>query len=74
MMTDDTRRFVRMLLSAIVAGIMGAGSILLTSLTPEGAMKPGAILIAGITGIMFVCKDIQSCLMTPPQGPGGEAK
>lgn len=68
-MNPNTARILRMFLSSLVAGIMGAGGILLSSMTETGATKPGTWLIAGVSFAMFVAKDIQSSLSTAPTIP-----
>ena len=66
-MTVQAARFVRALLSALTAGLMGTGTVILGSMTDTGQVKPGTWLIAGVSGVMFACKDLQSSLSTPPQ-------
>jgi hypothetical protein len=69
-MTPNTARLLRMAVSALTTGLMGAGTLLLGSMTGDGQVKPGAWLIATVSGIMFLCKDLQASLSTPPHLTG----
>ena len=66
-MTVQGRRIARLIVSAITSGLMGAGTVVLGAVTGEGTVKPGTWLIAGVSGIMFVCKDLQASLSKPPR-------
>jgi hypothetical protein len=66
-MAQQTRRLIRLLVSAFVSGVIAAGSVILGSVSAEGAVKPGTWLIAGVMGITATCKDLQSSLSEPPQ-------
>jgi len=68
-MSPTTARMLRMVLSAIVAGLMGAGSVVLGSVSAEGQVKPGVWMIAGVSGVMFACKDVQAYLAQGPIQP-----
>jgi hypothetical protein len=62
----ESRRLVRLILSAFVAGVIAAGGVILGSVTAEGGVKPGTWLISGVMGLTALCKDIQSTLSSPP--------
>jgi len=59
-------RTIRMIISALIAGMMGAGAIVLGNMTAEGALKPGAEIIALVTGVMLALKDVQAYLSNSP--------
>lgn len=64
--TSGRARFARMVISSLVAGLLGIGSNLLTALNASGTIPKGTLLIALITGGMLTLKDIQAYLSTPP--------
>ena len=65
-MTPATARLIRMLISSLVAGLMGVGSNVLTAMTSTGEVPKGALTIAIITGGMLMLKDLQAYLSQPP--------
>lgn len=65
-MTDDARRYLRMAVSALTTGLMGAGTTVLGSVSEGGEVKAGTWTIAGVSLIIFICKDLQASLSQPP--------
>lgn len=63
-MTDNTRRVVRLIVSALVAGIAGAVQGLLQA--QEFTSK--AWIIAGLTFVLLAANSVQSSLSEPPKG------
>lgn len=73
-MTSNATRLIRLVLSALVAGVMGAGTYLLgAGVMTDGTLKPGTTLIATILGVMALAKDVQSYLSTVPIMPAPPA-
>jgi hypothetical protein len=66
-MSADTRRLIRCLLSALVAGVIAGGSVILGSVSADGQVKPGTWLIAGVMCLTALAKDMQASLSTPPE-------
>ena len=69
-MNPETARWIRMSISALTSGIIGAAGIVLQA-TASGEIKGITWTIAGITGIMLLAKDLQSYLSQPPPSLGG---
>lgn len=65
-MTDNVRRLMRMIVSAVLAGIVGAGTNLLTSITSSGEIHAGAWTIATVTFVVLAGQNLQSALSEPP--------
>ena len=63
----EIARYIRMGLSSLANGVIGASGILLAAATgTAGTIPESAWLIAGITGVMLCAKDIQAYLSQPP--------
>ena len=56
----------RVILSAVIAGLISMGGVVLATATQPGGMTGTAWLIAGVTGVITAGKDIQSFLAHPP--------
>lgn len=69
-MKPNTARFIRMLISAMIAGVIGAGGVILTAINAQGEVSRGTQTVAIITGLILAFKDVQAYLAQPPQGPG----
>ena len=67
-----SRRFVRLIASAIgAAGVAGGGAIA-TAITATSAPPSEATLwFAAALAIVALCKDVQASLSEPPTLPGG---
>lgn len=74
-MDTETRRLLRMVMSALSSGIIAAGGVILGAvsssqssalLTEEGGLNVVTWITAGVTGVVAVFKDIQSGLSSPP--------
>lgn len=72
-MTPDTARWIRMVLSAFLAGFTAGGALLLNSLSDKGELTTRAIIVAIITGLMMMAGDVKSFLSQPPPSLGGTA-
>lgn len=70
LMSPSTARICRMLISSLVAGMIGVGSNLLTAINAQGDISRGALTVAIVTGVILSLKDVQAYLAQPPQGPG----
>ena len=68
---SETARLVRMVISSVVAGMIGIGSNLLTALNAntQGEISKGTITVAVVTGAILMLKDIQAYLSQPPAAP-----
>jgi predicted glycosyltransferase len=55
-----------MVVSSLMAGIIGVGSNLLTAVTAAGEVPPGAKKVAIVTGVIMVAKDVQAYLSQAP--------
>ena len=60
------RHIVRLIVSALTSGGIAAGSVILGAVSAEGQLKAGTWILASVTGVMAICKDIQSWLSSPP--------
>jgi hypothetical protein len=67
-MTDGTRKTIRLVVSAFMTGIVGAGTNVLTAVTSSGEIPKSALVIASIAGIVLTAKNIESSLSEPPRG------
>lgn len=65
-LSPGAARTIRMLISAIIAGVMGVGSNILTAINSSGQLQQGALTVAIITGLLLTLKDIQAYLSQPP--------
>ena len=66
-MENETRRLLRMIVSALSSGIIAAGGVILGAVGQEGDIKPSVWVLSGVTGVVAMFKDVQSLLSTPPQ-------
>lgn len=66
-LSPATARYLRMALSALSSGVIGAIAVLLTAATDAtGDISQRAVLISLLTGISLMFKDVQAYLSTPP--------
>ena len=65
-MGDAVRRLVRLIVSAIVAGLLASCGSLITALQSGGAITPNVKWTAIVLGITALCVSVQSSLSQPP--------
>ena len=53
-------------LSAVIAGIIAGGGVLLASGITDTGLSSKGVWIAGITGVLAMLKDLQAFLRPPP--------
>ena len=63
-MTDNTRRVIRLIVSAMVAGLAGG----VQGLLQAQELNEKSWIIAGLTFVLLTCNSVQSSLSEPPKG------
>lgn len=66
-MADFTRRYIRMVLSALVAGVLASCTALMTALQGDGDISTRVIWIAIVAGVMAIANSLQSSMSSPPR-------
>jgi hypothetical protein len=56
----------RIVISAVVTGIIAGGGAAISALTEDGTIGTAAMAIALLTGLVVAAKDVQSTLSPPP--------
>lgn len=68
-MSRNTGRWVRLVLSLLISGMIGCGGVVLGAINETGALSKGTLTVAFLTGLMAALKDAQSYLSSPPGTP-----
>ena len=71
-LNPDTARLIRLCVSSMIAGAIGIGSNILSSINASGEVPRGALIIAVISGSILALKDVGSYLALPPTLPAVE--
>ena len=73
-MTDNMRRMIRLVVSAIVAGTITSITSLLSTINAAGTVEKGALVIALLGGTLVLLQNVQSSLSEPPKPSAPEVK
>ena len=73
-MTDNMRRSIRLVVSALVAGTITTVTSLLSTINASGTVQKGALGIAVLGGALVLLQNVQSSLSEPPKPTTPEVK